>query len=370
MRNNFVFGLAAFLVLAGGLRAPAQEAADVVAQHRETYFTEVRKLDAKFSEQRKELDKKLATAVKALEERFAGEGNLEGVLAARETLEAIEDPFSDVVLPKRKNTDALKRAIEQHFQSARTLDTEETQARDELKTKYITYLERVKQRLTTERKIDEALAVHNEIERLNNEQKKAEQLAAPAKPAQPDKTLPVRPDIIKNPQQPLQPLPPNPDARKFTSDAEVVEKLKTLSGTTVSINGRIKAVENDNMTRGAFFITFESGVKLRLALPENTEMGKRGGVGILKGKGNYGEDILAPGAHIAVQTEIAKGTIHHTVPNTFLNCLVIGSDSTAARRRFRADCGGPCPRLTQRYASMQICGTYGNERTATLIYYY
>ena len=71
-----------------------------------------------------------------------------------------------------------------------------------------------------------------------------------------------------------------------------------------------------------------------------------------------------------MQAEIARGVVHHTVPNSFLNTLVLGSDSASARRRFRADCGGPCPKLTQRYASMQICGTCGNERTATLIYYY
>ena len=355
MKNYFTVLLAMLLAMTTAIPTQGQEEAGIILQHRETYFTEVRKLDAKYKEQRSELDAKLLESVKALENHYAEQANLEGVIAVREVLEAIEDPFSDVVMPTRKNTDVLQRTIEQHMQTLRALDTEETKARDELKTKYIAFLERVKQKLTVERKIEEALVIHNEIERLNDELKRV----PPPKPA-PAKTQP-------KPTPPAEEKPPAPEGAKFLSEAEVIDQIKTLVGATITFNGRVKTIENDSMNNRSFIATLQGGLKIRFAMPENTEFAKRGANTIIKAR--QGEDILAAGATLAIQCTVAKGVVHHAMPNSFVTTSIIGSDSPAVRRRFRADCGGPCPPLPpQRYLTTRFCTVCGIERTDTLVY--
>ncbi len=366
--------LLAAAVMGGVWARAADDEADVVKEHRETYFTEVRKLDAKYTEQRKNIDKKMSEAVKVLEERYAAQGNLEGVLAAREILQAVDDPFEEVVVPARNNIDELKRVLDQREQFFKTLDTEETKTRDELKTKYIAFLERVKGQLTVSRKIDEALAIHNEIERLKNEQKLGQKLAAPAVSAATPQN--PRPTFVNTPPPPRTP-PEN--ARTFMTEADVIDQLKTLTGTSVTFNGRVKTLENDNSNRGYFLLNMEGGIKIRLAIPDGTELAKKGGASILKVKDqprSYyytpppGEEVLGVGTQVAIQTTIAKGVVHHAAPASFLNAVLIGSSSAAARSRFKADCGGPCPALTSRFYSTRICDVCGNERTDAQVIYY
>jgi len=347
MKNTILqIMLAVSLASPCGLRA--QDAAPTPAQHRETYHAEVRKLDARFAARLKELEKELSTAVHELETRFVKEGNLAGVVAARGVLDALEDPFVEVAAPEQGAPAALRRAVEEHQKQTRALDAEEVRARGNLKAKYIEYLERVKQRLTTERKIDEALAIHKEIERLNEEVKRA-----PATPADPDVAVEAAPS--REPEKSA----PNPGARALLSEAELIERLKTLSGTPVAFHGRIKSIENDGMSRTSFYINLDGGVKFRLPLPNNSQLAKRGNTSVLRSRNT---DILLPGARVAIQANIARGTIHHAMPNTFLDTVLIGSDSALARRSFQALCHAPCQPLSNSHPLARSCPVCGIGR--------
>ncbi|MCL1887344.1 MAG: hypothetical protein FWF96_00530 [Kiritimatiellaeota bacterium] len=352
MKNRIL--LAALLASLGGLRAAGQDEADVVLQQRETYFAQVRKVDAKYAAQTRELEQQLAEAVKALEARYVADANLGGVLAAREVLDAIEDPFVEVVTPGPGNHDALHRAVEQHLQKTRALDAEETRLRADLKARYIAHLEKIKQKLTTETKIEEALAIHNEIQRLGEEMRRAPKLPDPPPP-------PADEEGAAPPAE----TRPAPDKRVFLSEAQVIAQLKALSGSTVTFNGIVRSLESDGSSRVFFFLTLEGGLKVRLPIPANTQLAKRGNASVLRAQN---ADVLAAGARVAIQATVAKGIIHHAAATTFINPALVGSDSALTRRWFRADCGGPCPPLPQRYINAYPCGTCGNERVGTLFF--
>lgn len=370
-------------LLAAACASAAGETPEALKKPRETYFAQIEKLDARFDGRRKEMDARLATSVKALEPRFAEKGNLEGVLAVREVLAAIEDPFEIVVVPARENIDELKTMVGQYETMSKELDDEEAKVREELKTKYIAYLERMKTQLTMAQKIDDALVLHNEIQRLAEEQKAAAaRLARPAPAPEPAPAIrPPEHSGAAMPRRVTAPSVPEPEKLDILAEADMVQKLKESSGKAIVFSGKVKQLEPDH-ARGKFLMILEGGTKLRIDVPAHAELfRKTAGVGLkIKRESNFysssgspslpsnGTVVLLPGTHVMVRSTISKGVVLHSAPASFLENRIIGSDNAHIRSLFRADCLGPCT-TTGDYAT-QYCTTCGHLRDSTRMRFY
>ena len=361
MKNfcNATLRLAGTLALQAALLCSAAHAqGNALAQQRETYSAETKKITAKCLALRQELDEKFTASVKAVEARYIAEANLDGVLAAREVLKAVEDPFADVTAPTQKNTDVLRRAVEQYNQQTRALDADETRQRDDLKTRYIASLERAKQKLTTEGKIDEALTFHNEIERLKKEMARAAP-AAPAETKQPAPSKKSAPPKTENDDD--EETTESETAGNILSEADIVDKIKSMAGTTITFTGRIKALEEDNAVKGSVIIVLEKGTKFRLAIPGDLELVKHGNGTTIRSLNRYGSyfmrlnlvasqsiqlarckssqilnalnaiDAFPARSTITVKADvIPQGVHHHAMPNTFVNTTLIETSAPVA----------------------------------------
>lgn len=105
-------------------------------------------------------------ALAAIEERFVRKGDLEGVLAVRREAERFATSASvaeDTVVKKPKELAALQKDHRELEQRATALRKREHSALTKL---HVARLEEMKKHLTTQRRIDEALAVAKEIERV------------------------------------------------------------------------------------------------------------------------------------------------------------------------------------------------------------
>jgi len=384
MAHGWVRGFMAFLLaVAGAAQSAAQEEPAALAQQREHYFTAVREQDAKLLQQNETLKNQLAKNVEALGARYKDQGNFDGMIATHEILEALEDPFQDVVIPENKNIDDLKNILNRYFQREREIAAADSKARDELKAAHIANLENEGKKLFEARKMDDARAIHNEIQRLKKEQERG---ASPRPETRAATPADPRAATLPDPRAVAQPpaAQPAPAAKPFTTEAEVIEKLKTLANTTVVFNGRVRSLERSGANDGNFLVTFEGGLKMRLNFPANSELAMRAGVSLLKAKdppkprytSRYynnqpppGEDILLAGMRLTVQATIARGgVLNHAAPNSFVNPAVVGSDNAVVRRHFNALCGGPCPTVQRGVPSavrVVMCQLCGNEQIHT-----
>ena len=126
--KTHLFPIRAILLLFAlvyGLQSHGQAEGDVFAQYSETYLAEVRKLDEKYAEQKKDI------------------------------LEKEQDDGEDFWTPKRAIM--LYRLAEDEYKT-----------RNELRTRHLAYLEGVKNDLAAQFKNEEALVLQNEIERLKD----------------------------------------------------------------------------------------------------------------------------------------------------------------------------------------------------------
>ena len=368
--------VAALLAAAGVSMARGQDEPAALTKQRENYFAEIRKQDAGYSQQSETLKKQLSANVDTLGKRYKEQGNFDGMMATHEILETLEDPFLEVAPldPKIKNVDELKTLLTRYFQRSKELAAEDAKARGELKEAHIANLENEGKKLFEEKKMDDARLLHAEIQRL-----KKEQAAKPEPRPEPRPTPPLETRV--DPRAAPQPEPA-PNAKTFQTEAEVIEKLKTLANTTVVFNGRVKSLDKSGANDGMFLATFDGGLKLRLNFPANSELAMRGGAWLLKAKdppkpryqSRYyvnqpppGEDILLAGMKVTVQTTIARGgVLNHAVPSTFTNPSVVGSDNAVVRRYFNALCGGPCPTVQRSFsARVVVCPLCGNEQIHT-----
>jgi len=169
---------------------------------REAYAKHRDDLAATRQTQRAALDAALLARLATVEEASAKKGDLNGVINVRETRAALEkasqdnEPFDP---PETPAPAGLQRALLDYKKDAATLAAKQRAEEDVLTARYAENLGKLKRKLVTENKIDEAVAVQAEIEELPKPEAKS--VSAPAPKPEPK-------PVAKPEPEPHKPLPP------------------------------------------------------------------------------------------------------------------------------------------------------------------
>jgi hypothetical protein len=162
----FVLSLIVGLIFAASVFAQKTKKGDDLASLQEAYREQVSKIDAKYAALKEKVPADYTNALNALEMSFTKKGDLDSVVAIRTERDryiVAQDISSKAIV---KSPPALK-ALQERFQKT-VVDLEAGKKKDIAASivPYLTRLEQLKTNLTKSSKVDDALLVKQEIDRV------------------------------------------------------------------------------------------------------------------------------------------------------------------------------------------------------------
>lgn len=151
------------------LAAVAQvvDGVDSLAELQAAYQAESQKINAKYDAQAMTAMGEYSESLTALEQAYAKKGNLEDVVAVRAEVARFEKQRTIPEDALVETPVELRKLQEKFRQQPAVLNAEKTKALAKATAAYVVRLEKLKKSLTQSMKVDDALAVKAEIEKVN-----------------------------------------------------------------------------------------------------------------------------------------------------------------------------------------------------------
>ena len=298
----------------------------------ESYAQFQSQLAAKYSGQQTALDAALLPRLDALEQNVMQKGDLDGVLAVRKARDSLNQALNGKTpfeLPDAKALPELQQLFNEHKDARAAIVDKQREEHQTLTAKYAEGLDKLKRKLVVEDRIDDAVAVQREIEKLPVAETKA---PAPVFQPQPQAPEPVRPAAVA-------PAKPAIDAAKLLTAEELAANIQDLAGKNVRFQARLMNMERDNDRR--VFLIFDQGIRIRQDLPNLLPFFNSGRIRY----DNFNLNqvyVFRIGYTFLIETTLSQtpSINNHT---TFRNTTIRGCSDQVARNYLKVSCQAPCP---------------------------
>lgn len=321
------------------IAADLDEVPAVLKKSHAIYVEQTSKILKQSEEERKKANDETASSIKTLEAEYALKGNVEGMLAIKGILDFLQNPDENTItIPEHKNLDELHAIINQREKNLQQLAAGNAKARVELMANYLAHLERLKVQLTTNRELENALLIHNEIQRLTEEQNQFRTIAGEI--INDKKKTDSKVETPASPAAPAHPL----DLSKILNEQDVVRHLQNLKGSSLTFNAMVQSLASGTISRDAVDLILEGGTRIRIKLPQHTVVVRDLNQVYLRARRSDHDRrcshicckrVWQPrNKRIQIKTTISPGVVHHGSPSSFKKVYVIDLDDRDRFWRF------------------------------------